>query len=234
MKSIAIIPARSGSKGLPDKNIRPVNGKPLMAYTIEAAVQSGCFDTVHVSTDSEKYAEIGRSFGADIPFLRDPGSSTDTASTWTVMSEVLEKYRKIGKTFDSFMILQPTSPLRTARHIREAFALLEEKNGKSVVAVCEAEHSPLKFNTIPEDGSLARFSDRRADRPRQQIETYYLINGAIYLVRTENGTEFPKDVYSDRCYGYRMDRRDSVDVDDEDDLAMVEFLLSRRDRCICR
>lgn len=230
MKSIAIIPARSGSKGLPDKNIRLVNGKPLMAYTIEAALQSGCFDTVHVSTDSEKYAELARSFGANVPFLRSSERSSDIASTWTVMSEVLEKYRDLGKTYDSFMILQPTSPLRTARHIRESFDLLEKKDGTSVVAVCEAEHSPLKFNTIPDDGSLAHFSDKRADRPRQQIDTYYLINGAIYLVKTHNDTEFPKDVYSENCYGYVMDRRDSVDVDDEDDLAMVEFLLSRRTR----
>lgn len=231
MKNIAIIPARSGSKGLKDKNIRTVNGKPLMAWTIEAAVNSGCFDTVHVSTDSEIYAGIARQYGADVPFLRSEERSSDTASTWTVISEVLEKYRALGQLFDSFMILQPTSPLRTSEHIRSAFAVLREKDATSVVSVCEAEHSPVKFNTIPENGSLERFSDRRADRPRQQIETYYLINGAIYLVKTRNEVEFPGDVYADRCFGYEMDRRDSVDVDSEDDLALVEFLLSRRTEC---
>lgn len=228
MNSIAIIPARSGSKGLKDKNIIPFAGMPLMAHSIKAAIDSGCFDTVHVSTDSEKYAEIAREYGADVPFLRSDALSSDTASTWTVVSEVLERYKELGKVFDSFMILQPTSPLRTSQNIRDAFALLEEKDATSVVSVCEADHSPLKYNTIPDNGSLEHFSDRRADRPRQQIETYYLINGAIYLVRTHNGTEFPSDVYSENCIAYHMGRLDSIDIDDKDDLLLAEFMLSRR------
>ena len=228
MKSIAIIPARSGSKGLPDKNIRQVNGKPLIAYTIEAALQSGCFETVHVSTDSEKYAEIARQYGADIPFLRSEALAGDTSSTWTVVSEVLEKYAASGKLFDAFMILQPTSPLRTEQNIREAFQLFKEKKAASVISVCEADHSPLKYKTIPASGSLEHFSDRRADRPRQQIEKYYLINGAMYLVRITGKTHFPSDVYADNSFAYYMNRIDSIDIDDEQDLLLAEYLLSRR------
>ena len=109
MKNIAIIPARSGSKGLPDKNIRLLGGKPLLAYTIEAAIQSGCFDTVHVSTDSEHYAEIARQYGADVPFLRSAALATDTASTWDAVREALCRYAELGKTFDTMMLMQPTS-----------------------------------------------------------------------------------------------------------------------------
>ena len=228
MKNIAIIPARSGSKGLPDKNIRMVNGKPLMAYTIEAALESGCFDTVHVSTDSERYAEIARQYGADVPFLRSEALAGDTSSTWTVVSEVLERYASIGHCFDTFMILQPTSPLRTAQNIREAFNVFKDKNATSVISVCEAEHSPLKYKIIPESGSLEQFSDRQSDRPRQQIDTYYLINGAIYLVKITGGVSFSSDVYAENSFAYFMNRLDSIDIDDEQDLIMAEFLLSKR------
>ena len=110
MRSIAIIPARSGSKGLPDKNIRPLNGKPLLAYSIEAALASGLFDTVHVSTDSERYADIARQYGADEPFLRSAETSSDTASSEDAIREVLRRYEEIGQHFDAFMLLQPTSP----------------------------------------------------------------------------------------------------------------------------
>ncbi len=96
MKNIAIIPARSGSKGLVDKNIRILCGKPLLAYSIEAALQSGMFDAVHVSTESEKYAEIAKKYGADVPFLRSMDNSSDTASSWEAVLEVLDKYSKLG------------------------------------------------------------------------------------------------------------------------------------------
>ena len=133
MKNIAIIPARSGSKGLPDKNIRLLGGKPLLAYTIEAAIQSGCFDTVHVSTDSEHYAEIARQYGADVPFLRSAALATDTASTWDAVREALCRYAELGKTFDTMMLMQPTTPLRTGEDVKGAYALLKEKQADLVV-----------------------------------------------------------------------------------------------------
>lgn len=118
MGNLAIIPARSGSKGLPGKNKKPLLGKPLMAYAIEAAVESGLFKAVHLSTDSEEYAEIGRSWGAEVPFLRSLRNSSDTASSWDAVLEVLEQYSRQGREFDTVMLLQPTSPLRTAEDIR--------------------------------------------------------------------------------------------------------------------
>ena len=104
MKNIAIITARSGSKGLPDKNIRPLNGIPLLAYNIKAALESGMFDTVMVSTDSEKYAEIARSYGAEVPFLRSAETSSDTASSMSAVREVIARYKEMGKEFDRLLI----------------------------------------------------------------------------------------------------------------------------------
>ena len=230
MKNIAVIPARSGSKGLPDKNIRPVNGKPLLAYTIEAALESGCFDTVHVSTDSERYAEIARQYGADVPFLRSAALATDTASTWDAVREVLARYDELGKRFDTMMLMQPTTPLRTGEDVKEAYALLQKKQAKSVIAVCEVDHSPLWCDTIPDSGSMKGFGRKDlAWVNRQDLRPYYRVNGAIYLLSV-NGINIPPDdeIYEDTCYALFMDRKKSVDVDSEDDLALVEFLLARR------
>ena len=232
MKNIAIIPARSGSKGLPDKNIRLVNGKPLIAYTIEAALQSGCFDTVHVSTDSEKYAEIAREYGADEPFLRSPELASDMASSWDAVREVLAKYSALGKTFDTMMLMQPTSPLRTAQDVKDAYALMQEKNAKSVIAVCEVDHSPLWCDMIPDSGNMKGFGRKDiAWVTRQELRPFYRVNGSMYLLSVD-GVSIPADdrIYEDDCYALFMDRKKSVDIDSEDDLAMVEFLISRRDK----
>jgi CMP-N,N'-diacetyllegionaminic acid synthase len=230
MKNIAVIPARSGSKGLPDKNIKPVNGKPLLAYTIEAALESGCFDTVHVSTDSERYAEIARRYGADVPFLRSAALATDTASTWDAVREVLARYDELGKRFDTMMLMQPTTPLRTGEDVKAAYALFRKKQAKSVIAVCEVDHSPLWCDTIPDSGSMKGFGRKDlAWVNRQDLRPYYRVNGAIYLLSV-NGINIPPDdeIYEDNCYALFMDRKKSVDVDSEDDLALVEFLLARR------
>ena len=232
MRNIAIIPARSGSKGLPDKNIRLVNGKPLLAYTIKAALESGCFDTVHVSTDSERYAEIAREFGADVPFLRSAELATDTASTWDAVREVLARYAELGKKFDTMMLMQPTTPLRTGEDVKAAYALLREKQAKSVIAVCEVDHSPLWCDTIPDSGSMKGFGRKDlAWVNRQDLRPYYRVNGAIYLLSVD-GISIPPDddIYEDNCYALFMDRKKSVDIDSEDDLALVEFLLARRDQ----
>ena len=109
MKNIAIIPARSGSKGLKDKNIKALNGQPLLKYSIDAAISSRIFDEIMVSTDSSHYAEIAKVCGASVPFLRSAENSEDKASSWNVVIEVLNYYKQIGQTFDTFCLLQPTN-----------------------------------------------------------------------------------------------------------------------------
>lgn len=121
MRHIAIVPARSGSKGLKDKNIKLLNGKPLLAYTIEAAQKSGCYSKIIVSTDSEKYARIAKQYGAEVPFLRNAETATDYASSWEVVKEMLNRLQAQREEFDTFTLLQPTSPMRTSRDIKKAF-----------------------------------------------------------------------------------------------------------------
>ena len=225
MKNIAIIPARSGSKGLKDKNIRNLNGRPLLAWTIDAAVRSGEFDEIMVSTDSEAYAEIARQCGADVPFLRSPATATDTASSWDTVAEVLENCRERGNTFDTFCLLQPTSPLRNAEDIRNAYALFRDKADFAVVSVCEAEHSPLWCGHLPESGEFTGFIRQEDVKQRQAGGKFYRLNGAIYIVDTQR---FATDrfLYHEGSYAYIMPQERSVDIDTETDFRLAELLMS--------
>ena len=228
MKALAVIPARSGSKGLRDKNIKDMNGKPLIAYTIEAAKESGAFDTIHVSTDSEKYAEIARKYGAEVPFLRAPEYSTDTAATWDVVKYVVKEYEKTDKLFDTVALLQPTTPLRSAEDIRKAFTIFEDRNANAVVSVCEVDHSPLWTDTLPEDGNMKGFVKKEyRELPRQKMPAYYRVNGAVYLVRRDCLTDM-SSLYDNNCYAYIMDRRSSIDIDDAIDFEIAAVLEAKR------
>ncbi len=228
MKNIAIIPARSGSKGIVDKNIRNLAGKPLMAYSIIAAAESGVFDTIMVSTDSEKYAEIAKGFGAEVPFLRSEKASSDTASSWLAVEEVLNNYKALGKDFDTFMLLQPTSPLRTAKNIIDAYEEMEKKEACSIISLCEADHSPEQCNILPENKSLDGFIHAKSKgKSRQEMPIYYRFNGAIYLAKTSFFIE-DHNIYRDRCFAYLMDRQESVDIDDDLDFLIAETILRQR------
>lgn len=226
MKNIAVIPARSGSKGLKDKNIKLLKGKPLMAYSIEAALTSGLFDCVHVSTDSIKYADIAKENGADVPFLRDETLATDGAGTWDAVRYVVEKYKELGKTFDTVTLLQPTSPLRDAEDISEAFRIFQEKQADSVISVCEAEHSPLICNTLDESRSMQDFIDMDKIGRRQELSAYYRLNGAIYIQRTDILMN-QQNLYGEKSYAYVMEKIHSIDIDDAFDFLLAETAMHR-------
>lgn len=186
-KLIAIITARSGSKGLKDKNIRLLNGKPLLAYSVEAAIKSGVFDTVHVSTDSQEYADIAQSYGADEPFLRDEQNAGDASSSWDAVREVLKKYAELGKHFDCCVLLQPTSPMRSAEDIRRAYSLFEQQNASSLTSVTEVDHPVQWCFKLDDTCSMKDFaSSSYKDCRRQQLEKHYRENGAVYIVGTSD------------------------------------------------
>lgn len=225
MKNLAIIPARSGSKGIKDKNIRELFKKPLMAYSIEAAIQSGLFDEIMVSTDSEEYAVIARKYGAAVPFMRSEGTASDSASSDAVIEEVLREYEKIHKEFDSFCLLQPTSPLRTADDIVRAYELFEEKKPLAVVSVCEPEHTPLWCGQLPDSGEFVDFINSDSLKRRQDSEKYYRLNGAVYIVDCARYLSGERDYYKNGSYAYIMQRENSVDIDTEIDFIIAEALM---------
>ncbi|MCR5304115.1 MAG: acylneuraminate cytidylyltransferase family protein [Lachnospiraceae bacterium] len=224
--NIAIIPARSGSKGLPDKNIKPLNGIPLISYSIKTAIDSKCFEKVFVSTDSQKYADISMEYGADASFLRSERTSSDSAGSWDVVREVLSEFEKRGHSYERIMLMQPTSPLRTAEDVINSFNLMEEKGACSIVGVTETDHSPIWCNTLPEDLSMESFrNEKYADMPRQALPKFYRVNGAIYLIkRSELDTDRMLKIKS---YAYIMPRERSVDIDTELDFVIAEELMKK-------
>jgi CMP-N-acetylneuraminic acid synthetase len=221
---LAIIPARSGSKGLKDKNIKNLNGKPLMAYTIEAAKESGVFEEIIVSTDSEEYGSIAKSYGATIPFIRPEELSRDETSSEDVIVNILNYYKSIGKEFKYFMLLQPTSPLRNSKDILNCVSLLEEENANAVVGVCESEYSPLVMTKLDKDKRLDGFLKGIKGVRRQDFHKYYRINGAIYLCSVKYYLE-ERNFYKENCFAYIMDKYSSVDIDDIYQFKLAELLI---------
>ena len=226
MTAIAIIPARSGSKGLPDKNIIEVNQRPLIDYSIKAAIDSKCFDCVMVSTDSEKYAQVAKRCGAEAPFLRSERTSSDTAGTWDAVREVLENYKAMGKSFDYVAVLQPTSPLRTAEDIKGVFDMLLCDAVNNVVTVSEVAHPVQWCFTLGEDRSLYDYARSPYNLcRRQELEKHYQENGAIYLVRADRITDPSYNFYMDKCYAYVMPRERSIDIDEKIDVIIMKAML---------
>jgi len=225
MRNIAVIPARSGSKGIKDKNIKLLNGKPLIAYTIEAAKRANVFEEIFVSTDSNQYAKIAREYGASTPFLRSATSASDQASSWEVVKETIENYRERGIEFDTVALLQPTSPLRGASDIINGYEIMSVKNANSVVSVCEVDHSPLWSNILPGDHSLVNFLRPELVRlPRQELPTHYRINGALYIVRSDYFM-VSDNIYKEKSFAVIMSKENSIDIDDELDFRIAEALM---------
>lgn len=225
LKNLAIITARSGSKGLKDKNIKLLNGKPLLAYSIDAAKNSRMFEEILVSTDSEKYAEIAKQYGASVPFLRSEEMSGDTVSSWAVVMDVINNYKKIEREFETIALLQPTSPLRNAEDIIRGYQRLVNNDANAVVSVCEVDYSPLWCNILPDDFSMNKFMREEVKTiPRQNLPTYYRVNGALYILKTDI-LENIVSLYNNKCYAYIMPKERSIDIDDQFDFEIAELYM---------
>ena len=223
---IAIIPARGGSKGLPGKNILPLCGKPMIAYTIEAAKQSKYIDRVIVSTDDQKIAEIALQYGAEVPFLRPDFLASDTAQAVDNYIYTIERLSKEWNTpIEEFVVLQPTSPLRIAEDIDGAIEMFMEKKADSVISYTPEAHPVRWHKYLDENNAFVDIFDTTIAN-RQDLKTSYYPNGAIYVFRFSMIKE--RKYYTDKSYGFVMPRVRSVDIDYKEDFEYVEFLMSRR------
>ncbi|HAG06707.1 MAG TPA: CMP-N-acetlyneuraminic acid synthetase [Peptococcaceae bacterium] len=222
---LGVIPARTGSKGLPGKNIRLLAGKPLLAYTVEAARRSGVFDCLLVSTDGEEIARVAREAGAEVPFLRPQELATDTAKGMDVLHHAMQWLEKRGRRFDLVMYLQPTSPLRGCEDIVGACRLLVERKADAVVSVCEAEHHPWWSNTLPPDLCMKDFlKPEIMGKQRQELPVFYRLNGAIYLAWWDF-IRHRDSWFGPRTYAYVMARERSVDIDTVMDFLLAETII---------
>ena len=216
---LAIIPARGGSKRLPRKNILDLCGKPLISWSIEAALKSKYISKVVVSSDDEEILNISSNFGADI-IKRPYELANDTATTFDAIKHTIDNLEE----YEYVVLLQPTSPLRNEKHINEAIELLEEKRADAIVSICEMEHSPLWSNTLPEDGNMRGFlREEILNKRSQDLEKYYRVNGAVYICKTDKLLENKSFFLKDNIFAYIMDKKSSIDIDEE-----IDFLFAQR------
>jgi len=220
---LAIVPARGGSKGLPDKNIKILNGKPLIAYTIEAAQLAKNVDSIIVSTDNNKIAEIAVELGSEIPFLRPDYLAADTSLAVDNYIYTLNRLEKESrKKINNFIVLQPTSPLRTVSDIDNAINIFKEKNADSVISYTEEEHPVYWHKKINDDLSIKDVFESDL-KNRQEYEKTYYPNGAIFIFKTE--LIYSGKYYSKNSYAYIMPKNQSVDIDTLADFKYAEYLL---------
>lgn len=218
---LAIIPARGGSKRLPRKNILDLAGKPLIAWTIEAALKSKYINKVVVSSDNAEILAIAQKCGAEI-IKRPDELARDTTTTFETVKHAVENLEE----YDYIMLLQPTSPIRNADHIDEAIELLLAKEADAVVSVCEMDHSPLWSNTLPDDRSMNRFlRDDVLNKRSQDLEKYYRLNGAIYICKTDKLLAEKSFFLNENIYAYVMDKKSSIDIDEGIDFKIAEFFI---------
>lgn len=222
---LAIIPARGGSKGILKKNIKLLNGKPLIAYTIEESLKSKYIDRVIVSTEDPEIAKISLKYGAEVPFFRPQELALDDTPGIDPILNVINTLKEKEKYFSDYTIcLQCTSPFRKSYNIDEALELLSHNEENFVVSVCESEITPYWMKKI-ENGMLKDFMayDKSYYR-RQNLPTVYRLNGAIYAGRTDKISE-SKNWYNQSALSYIMKQSESIDIDNMLDLKFAEFIM---------
>ncbi|MDD5530157.1 MAG: acylneuraminate cytidylyltransferase family protein [bacterium] len=224
---LGLVLARGGSKGLPGKNIRPLFGKPLIAWTIERALASTYLDKVIVNTDDRKIADISEKYGAEIPFMRPKRLATDNAKSMDVVLHTINWIEKNNKPYDLVMLLQPTSPLRKTEDIDNSIKLLFNKEALSIVSVCETEHHPYWSNKLPEDKCMKDFIDKKViNKNRQELPVFYRLNGAIYLTYWDYFKKH-KTFLGRETFAYVMPKERSIDIDEEIDINLAEIMINK-------
>lgn len=226
MKKIAIIPARSGSKGLPNKNILMLGNKPLIAYTIEAALKSNEFERVIVSTDSLEYKYIAEKFGAEV-FMRSEELSNDKASSFVVIEDVLNK---IETTIDYFVLLQVTSPFRNENHIKESIEVFENSISEYdfLVSMQKSDKSSSLIKPIYDNETLEEYNIDYSNYSRQKYDEYHP-NGAIFIGKVKEYLE-QKHFFGKRSKAYFMNKEDSIDIDDSLDFEIAITILNKKNK----
>jgi CMP-N-acetylneuraminic acid synthetase len=224
---LAIIPARAGSKGLPGKNVRPLCGKPLIAWTVEKARRSTLLDAVVVSTDGADIADIARAYGAEVPGLRPPALATDVASTYDVIRHVLDTLRRDdGREFDYVVLLEPTSPLREDDDIDRMLTALDDASDRfdSIVSVGQVSEHPSIMKRLVEGRVEPYYGGETAAARRQDNPPAYFPFGVAYIAKTAALLE-ENTFYTRRCAGYPIQRYQNYEIDDLFDFLCVESVM---------
>jgi CMP-N-acetylneuraminic acid synthetase len=227
MRVLGIITARGGSKGIPKKNIAPLMGRPLLAYTAEAALLAKGLHSIVLSTDDPEVAEVGRACGIDVPFLRPARLAEDSTPTVPVMQDVVRRLEASGESYDATFLLQPTNPLRTAEDIDGAIALLEHTGADSVISfVNTGERHPARMKVVDQEGRVIDppFAEPFEGMPRQQLPKLYLRDGSVYLTRRDVLMQ-QNSLKGADCRAWIMPEERAWNIDSPFDLFIVEQMM---------
>jgi len=222
MKPLVIIPARGGSKGIPNKNIKQLNGKPLIHYTIEAALECFPKEVIMVSTDSEEIKKCAEQLAISVPFLRPEHLATDKATSYDVVLHAMKEAEFSGLMFDTVILLQPTSPFRKGQHIREAISLFS-MDIDMVVSVKIASENPYYSLFEETDLGFLKRSKEGSFSRRQDCPEVYSYNGAIYIMNADSLSKSNISQFT-KIRKYVMEAVDSVDLDNELDWKLAELI----------
>lgn len=221
MKKIAIIPARGGSKRIPRKNIKNFLGKPIIAYSIEAALNSKIFDEVMVSTDDAEIAEIAKKYGAKVPFYRSSEMSSDTATTTSVLIEVLDEYKKLGQEFEYCACIYPCAPFINTQKLIQAMDLLIKKGVDSVLPVVKFSYPPQR-GLIIRDEKVQMLHPKNYDMRSQDLEPYYHDAGQFYCLKSSSLIR-EKKLYCENTLPIILPESEVQDIDNEEDWKIAEI-----------
>lgn len=221
-KRIAIITARGGSKRIPKKNIKEFCGKPIIAYSIEAALKSNIFDEVMVSTDSEEIADIARQYGASVPFMRSAKTSDDYATTSDVIMEVLEKYQEMGQTFDYICCIYPTAPFVTPDKLKEAMSIMEKNDVVEVMPVVQFSYPPQRCFVIGNDNYMKYKYEEYMQSRSQDLEKQYHDAGQFYVYDADKYVRLSGKI-SGGIMPIIVSELEVQDIDNEDDWKIAEL-----------
>lgn len=226
IRILAIIPARAGSKGIKNKNIIDLDGRPLISYTIESALKSKYIDDVIVSTDGEEIKKISLEYGAKVPFMRPKHLASDTSKTIDTVIYCIDEMKKRGFEYECVVVLQPTQPLRKAYHIDEAIEMFLDSDKNSLLSVSKVDNHPLLIRRINDEQILSRLVNENSTKRRQDFEDYYKVNGAIYINRINEKLNLDTSL-NDNELGYIMDKKFDIDIDEELDIEIAKLLLEK-------
>ncbi|MEN9841129.1 MAG: pseudaminic acid cytidylyltransferase [Verrucomicrobiota bacterium] len=222
MTTLAIILARGGSKRIPRKNIRPFGGKPVMAYPLAAARESGCFDEIMVSTDDAEIASIAREHGAVVPFLRSEANANDHAGSDDAIAEVILRYRELGRDFDQVCALYPTAVLTTAGHLREGRARLLADQALTCVHPVLRFSFPIQRALVMRNGRTPMLQPEHVNTRSQDLEPTFHDAGQWYWLRPGPFLR-TRELIGSNCAGFELSALEAQDIDNEDDWAMAEL-----------
>lgn len=229
MKSLCIIPARSGSKSIKNKNIMNINGKPLIYYSIKTALNLKHLTKIIFTSDSKKYLNLAKKFGITNLHLRSKKLSSDNALTENLIEEILKDEKKLGNSYDAILLLQPTSPFRKKNDLLKSYRLLSSKRYDTVVSIKQANDHPHRLKVFDKKEKYLKnyLKNKYSFQPRQKLPKVYIRSGSIYYFKVSNLYKY-KSIMGKKIFGIKVDNKLGINIDTKEDVILAKYYSKKK------